>query len=62
MLSRHSVGTYLGNELTRSLLEDARPQSSLLAEPLYTDPWPERVDLVRTSSYPLYHIKKRRRD
>ena len=38
MLSRHSVGTYQGNELTRNSLGKTRPQSSQLAESLWTDP------------------------
>ena len=38
MLSRHSVGTYRGNELTRNSSGNARPQLSRLAEPLWTDP------------------------
>ena len=37
-LSRHSVETYPGNELTRNLLGNVRSQSSQLAEPLWTDP------------------------
>ena len=38
MLSRYCVGTYQGNELTRSSSGNARPQSSELAEPLWIDP------------------------
>ena len=38
MLSRHSIGTYQGNELTRNSSGSARPLSSLLAESLWTDP------------------------
>ena len=37
-LSRYSVGTYQGNELTCNLSENTRPQSSQLTEPLLTDP------------------------
>ena len=37
-LSRHSVGTLSGNELTRSSSGNTRSQSSQLAEPLWTDP------------------------
>ena len=37
MLSRHSVGNYQGNELTCNLSENTRPQSSQLADPLWTD-------------------------
>ena len=36
-LSRYCVGTYDGNELTRNSSGDARPQSSQLVEPLWTD-------------------------
>ena len=38
MLSIHSVGTYQGNEVTRNSLGYRCPQSSQLAEPLWTDP------------------------
>ena len=34
---RHSVGTYQENELTRNSPGNTRPQSSQLAEPLWTD-------------------------
>ena len=37
-LFRRSVVTHQGNELTRNSSENARPQSSQLAEPLWTDP------------------------
>ena len=37
-LSRHSVGTHPENELTRNLSGSIRPQSSQLAEPLWTNP------------------------
>ena len=37
MLSRHSVGTYQGNELTRNSSGNTWPQLSQLAEPLWTD-------------------------
>ena len=37
-LSRHSVGTYQENELTRNSSGNAPSQSSQLAEPLWTDP------------------------
>ena len=49
MMSRHSVGTHQGNELTRNLPGSARPQSSQLAEPLRTDFWPKKMELVRTN-------------
>ena len=38
LLCRHSAGTYQENELTRNLSEDTRPQSSQLAEQLWTNP------------------------
>ena len=38
MLSRHSVGTYQGNELTRNSSENTWPQSSQFTAPLLTDP------------------------
>ena len=38
MLSRHSVETYPGNELTRNSSRIIRSQSFQLAEPLRTDP------------------------
>ena len=38
VLSRHSMGTYQGNELTRNPSENACPQSSQLAEPPWIDP------------------------
>ena len=40
MLSRRSVGIHLGNELTCNTSRNTCPQSSQLAEPLWTDPWP----------------------
>ena len=44
ILSRRSMGTHQGNELTRNSSGNARPQSSQLAEPIETDPRPTRVD------------------
>ena len=37
MLSRHSMETYQGNELTHNSSGNAQPQLSQLAEPLWTD-------------------------
>ena len=37
-LSRHSVGTYTGNGLTRSSSGNTLSQSFQLVEPLWTDP------------------------
>ena len=45
MLSRHSVGSSQGSELTRFSSGNARPQFSQLAEPLWTDLWPEEWSL-----------------
>ena len=39
MLARRRLGTYQENKLTRNPSENARPHSSQLAEPLWTDPW-----------------------
>ena len=41
MLSRFSVGTRQGNELTCNSSGYAHLQSSQLAEPLWTDSWPK---------------------
>ena len=59
MLSRHSVGTHQGNKLTYSSPGNTGPQSPQFAEPLWTDPWPERVELQRTSWSPLKKKKKK---
>ena len=37
-LSRHTVGTYQENELTRNSSRNTQPESSQLAEPLWIDP------------------------
>ena len=37
-LSRHTEGTYQGNTLTRNSSGNTQPESSQLAEPLWTDP------------------------
>ena len=37
-LSRHSMGTFPENELTRNLSGSTRPQSFQIAEPPWTDP------------------------
>ena len=50
-----SPRTQQGNELTRNSSGNARPQSSKLAELLWTNPWPKRMELVRTSRS---HLKK----
>ena len=39
-------GNHQGNKLTCNSSGNARPQSSQLAEPLWTNPWSERVELV----------------
>ena len=38
VLSRHSVGTYQGDELTLNSSGNAQPLLSQLTEPLWTDP------------------------
>ena len=53
MLSRHSVSTHQGNELTHNSSGNTRPQSSQLAEPLWTDPSIKNGISVRELS-PLY--------
>ena len=51
MLSRRSVGTYWENEFVHNSSGNTRPQSSQLAEPMWTDPglekwnWCTRADL-----------------
>ena len=42
------MATYQGNALTRNLSGNARPQSSQLAEPVWTDLWTKRVDSILT--------------
>ena len=46
MVSRQSVTTYQGNELTRTSSGNVRPQSSQRAEPLWTESG-VRVEMVR---------------
>ena len=52
-------GNNQGNDLTRSSSGNARTQSSQLAEPLWTDPWPKRMALVRACRSSLKMIKAR---
>ena len=47
MPSRHSVGTYDRNELTRNSFGNTRSKSSQLAEPLWTDPGVKSGNSVR---------------
>ena len=63
MLSGHGVGTYQENELTRNLSGNTRPQSSQLAEPLWTDPGVKSGISVREliSTHTHSHTHKRRR-
>ena len=58
MLSRHSVETYQGNELTRNSSGNARSQSSQLAKPLWTDPGLKEWNGVRKL---ILASRKRRR-
>ena len=59
-LSRHSVETYLGNELTRNSSGNIRPQSSQLAEPLWTDSGVKSVFSER-ELISIYKKRKKRR-
>ena len=61
ILSRHCVGTYQGNDLTRSSSGNPRPQSSQLPEPLWTDPGLKSGIGVRELISTLKEEKKRRR-
>ena len=56
-LSGHSVGTLSGNELTCNSSENTRPQSSQLAEPLWTNPGVKRGISMRK----LISNKKRKK-
>ena len=49
MLYKEDAETHPGNEFTRNSSGNACPQSSQLAEPMWTDLWPKRVTLVRAS-------------
>ena len=55
ILSRHSLGTNQRKKLTHSSSWKARPQSSQLAWPLWTDPWhkSKRLELVHANWSPL---------
>ena len=57
MQSRHGVGTYQGNEPTRNSSGNARPLSSQLAEPQWTDPWQKSGTEVRDEIF----IKKKKK-
>ena len=66
MLPRHSVGTPLGNELTRNSSGNARPQSSQLTELLRTGSWRKKSgtgehELISTPSLPPPPQRKKRR-
>ena len=56
VLSRHSMGTHQGNELTCNSSGNSCLQSSQFTEPLWTDPQPERVKLVEFACSPLWHV------
>ena len=58
MLPRQSEGTYHGNELTRNSSGNTRPQSSPLAELLWTDPG-VKVELVCAGLFPFYPPQKK---
>ena len=54
------MGTYQENDLTRNLSGHVRPQSSQLAEPLWTDPGVE-VELVLVGWSPHEEKEKNKR-
>ena len=58
MLSRHGVRAYQGNEVTRNSSGNTLPQSSQLAEPLWTDPWPEEWSWCARADL---HLKNKRK-
>ena len=62
MLSRHVVGSYQENELTRNSPGNIRSQSSQLAEPLWTDPGLKSGISMRELISTLKKKKKRRRE
>ena len=62
IVSRHSVGTYQGNEPTRNSSRSTRPQSSELAEPLRTDPGQESGICVRELISTSKKKKKKRKE
>ena len=59
MLSKHGVGTYQGNELTRNSSGNTQPQLSQLAEPLWTDPGIKNEISVRELISTLKKKKKK---
>ena len=60
MLSKHSVDTYQGSELTCNSSGNAHPLSSQLAEPLWTDPGPKSgIDACELIS--IYKEKKKKK-
>ena len=63
MLSRFSVGTYQGNEPTRSASGNTGPRSPQLTEPLWTDPGLKNGISVRNliSTYPPPQKKKKKK-
>ena len=61
VLFRHSVGTYLGNELTRKSPGNIWPQSSQLAETLWTDPGLKNGIVVRELIFNQKKKKKSKR-
>ena len=59
-LSRHSALTHQGNEFARNSSRNARPYWSVLAEPLWTDPWPKEWNWYVRSD--LHSKEKRKKD
>ena len=61
LLSRHSVGTYHENELTRNSSGNTRSQSSQLSEPPWTDPGLKSEISVRELISTLKKKKERKK-
>ena len=62
MQSRHGFGTCQGNELASNSSGKARPQSSHLTEPLWTNPWSEKkMELVHASWCPLKREREKKK-
>ena len=66
VLSRHSVGTHQGNELTRNTSGKTQAQSSQLVELLWTDPGLKsgicERELISTHTHTHTHTHKKNHD
>ena len=60
LMCHKSYLLYQENELMHNSSVNAHPQSSQLAVPLWTDPWPKRVELLCASWSPLQKKKKKK--